>query len=115
MECLLGITHADHLLLKSSMAYLVCIIQHSAAGPVSLSLSRETQLKPSQEPCRFCGKTFPTWKRLTVHLSKHMEHISLPVLELVEAKQIDPETIISPVHDPPPNAFGQFAVRPMAL
>lgn len=59
---------------------------------------------PQQEPCRFCGKTFLTWKKLTVHLAKHMEQISLPVLRLVDAKakEISADTIISPVRDPPP-------------
>ncbi|KAI1333993.1 hypothetical protein F5Y15DRAFT_317158 [Xylariaceae sp. FL0016] len=67
---------------------------------------KETQAKPSSEPCRFCNKTFPTWKKLTVHLAKHMEHISLPVLKLVAAKELDADTIISPVQDPPPRSFG---------
>ncbi|KAI0403762.1 hypothetical protein F4802DRAFT_277069 [Xylaria palmicola] len=66
----------------------------------------ETTKKPVEEPCRFCGKTFPTWKGLTVHLAKHMEMISLPVLELVKNKELDPDTIISPVQDPPPRHFG---------
>ncbi len=57
----------------------------------------ETQNRPQDEPCKFCGKTFPTWKKLTVHLAKHMEHISLPILGLVEAKTVDANTIISPV------------------
>ncbi|KAJ4137603.1 hypothetical protein NW768_003191 [Fusarium equiseti] len=64
----------------------------------------ETTKKPHDEPCRFCGKTFPTWKKLTVHLAKHMEQVSLPVLRLVEAKasELSADTIISPVQDPPP-------------
>lgn len=64
----------------------------------------ETTKKPQDEPCRFCGKTFPTWKKLTVHLAKHMEQISLPVLRLVDAKasELSADTIISPVQDPPP-------------
>ncbi|KAI1276135.1 hypothetical protein F5Y07DRAFT_141719 [Xylaria sp. FL0933] len=66
----------------------------------------ETTTKPTEEPCRFCGKTFPTWKKLTVHLAKHMEQISLPVVELVMKKELDPDTIISPVQDPPPRHFG---------
>ncbi|TGJ83700.1 hypothetical protein E0Z10_g5069 [Xylaria hypoxylon] len=66
----------------------------------------ETKKKPIEEPCRFCGKGFPTWKKLTVHLAKHMEQISLPVVELVLKKQLDPDTIISPVQDPPPRHFG---------
>ena len=57
----------------------------------------ETQNRPQDEPCKFCGKTFPTWKKLTVHLAKHMEYISLPVLRLVEKKVVDANTIISPV------------------
>ncbi|KAK1954638.1 C2H2 finger domain-containing protein [Colletotrichum sublineola] len=64
----------------------------------------ETSKKPQEEPCRFCGKQFPTWKKLTVHLAKHMEHISLPILRLVAAKELEPDTIISPVQDPPPRA-----------
>ncbi|KAK2592869.1 hypothetical protein QQS21_009436 [Conoideocrella luteorostrata] len=64
----------------------------------------ETAARPQEEPCRFCGKTFPTWKKLTVHLAKHMEQISLPVLRLVavKAKELTSDTIISPVQDLPP-------------
>ncbi|KAF7532500.1 hypothetical protein G7Z17_g13632 [Cylindrodendrum hubeiense] len=64
----------------------------------------ETPVRPQDEPCRFCGKAFQTWKKLTVHLAKHMEQISLPVLRLVEAKaaELKEDTVISPVQDPPP-------------
>ncbi|KAK4085304.1 uncharacterized protein Triagg1_294 [Trichoderma aggressivum f. europaeum] len=64
----------------------------------------ETGKLPHEEACRFCGKVFPTWKKLTVHLAKHMEQISLPVLRLVaaKAKELAADTIISPVQDPPP-------------
>ncbi|KAI1470276.1 uncharacterized protein F4812DRAFT_259349 [Daldinia caldariorum] len=65
----------------------------------------DTSVKPSNEPCRFCRKTFPTWKKLTVHLAKHMEHISLPVLEVVARKELDADTIISPIQDPPRPSF----------
>lgn len=41
-----------------------------------------TQDTPSQEPCRFCGNNCGTWKKLTVHLGKHMEQLAMPVLEL---------------------------------
>lgn len=57
----------------------------------------ETQHKPQDEPCKFCGKAFTTWKKLTVHLAKHMEYISLPVLNLVKQKDVYADTIISPV------------------
>ena len=66
---------------------------------------KETMALPQNEPCRFCGKTFPTWKKLTVHLAKHMEQISLPILKLVARKELEADTIISPVQDPPPRAF----------
>ncbi|AEO53505.1 hypothetical protein MYCTH_105777 [Thermothelomyces thermophilus ATCC 42464] len=65
----------------------------------------ETDALPQSEPCRFCGKTFPSWKKLTVHLAKHMEQISLPILKLVAKKELDEHTIISPVQDPPPRQF----------
>ncbi|KAH7369032.1 hypothetical protein B0T11DRAFT_350596 [Plectosphaerella cucumerina] len=61
----------------------------------------ETGNRPQQEPCRFCGRTFPSWKKLTVHLAKHMEQLSLPVLRLVAKKDLDPDTIISPISEPP--------------
>jgi hypothetical protein len=44
----------------------------------------ETTNKPQDEPCKFCGKTFPTWKKLTAHLARHMEQVSLPILQIVE-------------------------------
>lgn len=64
---------------------------------------QETQKRPQEEPCKFCGRVFPTWKKLTVHLAKHMEQIALPVLRLVEskAKELGVDSIISPVQDPP--------------
>ncbi|ROV97637.1 hypothetical protein VSDG_04661 [Cytospora chrysosperma] len=65
----------------------------------------ETKDKPQDEPCRFCGKTLPTWKKLTVHLAKHMENMSLPVLRLVARAELEPDSIISPVQDPPPRLF----------
>ncbi|KAI0206285.1 hypothetical protein F4808DRAFT_113616 [Astrocystis sublimbata] len=81
------------------------------AGGVDLTWQKveqcheETKKKPTEEPCRFCGKVFPTWKKLTVHLAKHMEQISLPVVDLVKARELDPDTLISPVQDPPPRHF----------
>lgn len=65
----------------------------------------ETHVKPQDEACKFCAKTFPSWKKLTVHLAKHMEQISLPVLRLVARKELEADTIISPIQDPPPRSF----------
>lgn len=66
---------------------------------------KTTERSPYQEPCRFCGEKLPTWKKLTVHLAKHMEQISLPIIKLVERTEVDPDTIISPVQEPPPRHF----------
>ena len=57
----------------------------------------ETQKHPSEEPCRFCNNICNSWKKLTVHLARHMEQISMPVLELVRDKDVSPDTIISPI------------------
>jgi hypothetical protein len=62
----------------------------------------ETPKVPQDEPCRFCGKTFPSWKKLTVHLARHMEHISLQVLKVVAREVLDKDTIIHPLGEPPP-------------
>ncbi|KAJ4297160.1 hypothetical protein N0V88_004078 [Collariella sp. IMI 366227] len=72
----------------------------------------QTTALPVNEPCRFCGKAFPSWKKLTVHLAKHMEQISLPVLKLVAKKDLDEDTIISPVQEPPPRTFPTFPTKP---
>jgi hypothetical protein len=59
----------------------------------------ETTSRPQDEPCKFCDKSFSTWKNLTVHLAKHMEHISLPIIRLAEGMSVDADTIISPVEN----------------
>ncbi|KAL8919147.1 MAG: hypothetical protein Q9172_005108 [Xanthocarpia lactea] len=57
----------------------------------------ETPKKPKDEACKFCGNVCNSWKKLTVHLAKHMEQISMPVLNVAKAKEVTPETIISPI------------------
>ncbi|KAI4256526.1 MAG: hypothetical protein L6R42_006171 [Xanthoria sp. 1 TBL-2021] len=57
----------------------------------------ETQKNPKEEACKFCGNVCNSWKKLTVHLAKHMEQISMPVLNVAKAKEVTPETIISPI------------------
>ncbi|TGZ77963.1 hypothetical protein EX30DRAFT_174089 [Ascodesmis nigricans] len=42
-----------------------------------------TTQDPQAEKCRFCGAACQSFKKLTVHLAKHMEGIALPVLGLV--------------------------------
>lgn len=48
----------------------------------------ESTKQPQDEPCKFCGNVCTTWKKLTVHLAKHMEQISMPVLGLVDLKRV---------------------------
>ena len=57
----------------------------------------ETPKNPTDEPCTFCGNVCNSWKKLTVHLAKHMEQISMPVLAIVDHMPVTPETIISPI------------------
>ncbi|KDB30893.1 hypothetical protein H112_06602 [Trichophyton rubrum D6] len=45
-----------------------------------------TTKQPTDEACRFCGNVCNSWKKLTVHMAKHMEQIAMPVLELVNDK-----------------------------
>lgn len=61
----------------------------------------ETNKNPRDEPCKFCGNICNSWKKLTVHLAKHMEQISMPVLNLAKAKEVSPETTISPIEQRP--------------
>ncbi|KAK0654384.1 hypothetical protein DIS24_g5282 [Lasiodiplodia hormozganensis] len=70
---------------------------------------QDTPKQPSQEPCRFCGNICPTWKKLTVHLAKHLEQISLPILPLVENKQLSADSVISPVERRRPRAASSAA------
>ena len=57
----------------------------------------ETSSKPRDEPCRFCGNICNSWKKLSVHMGKHMEQIAMPVLELVNMRDVAPDTVISPI------------------
>ncbi|MCJ1391304.1 hypothetical protein MMC18_004167 [Xylographa bjoerkii] len=56
----------------------------------------ETNKTTAEEPCRFCGNVCANWKKLTVHLARHMEQISAPVLELVKQKDVASSTVVSP-------------------
>lgn len=44
-----------------------------------------TEKKPTDEACRFCGNVCNSWKKLTVHMARHMEQIALPVLQLARS------------------------------
>ena len=60
------------------------------------SCRAETNKTTAEEPCRFCGTVCANWKKLTVHLARHMEQISAPVLELVKQKDVTSSTVVSP-------------------
>ncbi|KAL9079323.1 MAG: hypothetical protein Q9157_001799 [Trypethelium eluteriae] len=48
------------------------------------SCKQDTTKSAEEEACCFCGNICSSWKKLTVHLAKHLEQISLPVLGLLE-------------------------------
>ncbi|KAL2824517.1 hypothetical protein BDW59DRAFT_85681 [Aspergillus cavernicola] len=51
----------------------------------------DTTKSPREEPCRFCGNVCTNWKKLTVHLAKHMEQMAIPILGLVEERDFLPD------------------------
>ncbi|KAH6638016.1 hypothetical protein C7974DRAFT_152435 [Boeremia exigua] len=76
---------------------------------------QDTTKQPKDEACRFCGNICNSWKKLTVHLAKHMEQISMPILPLVEQKMLNADTIISPVQEFPDQRklSAQFTRKPV--
>lgn len=62
----------------------------------------ETTAKARDEPCRFCGNVCSSYKKLSVHMGKHMEQIAMPILELVRMRLVGPDTIISPIEQAQP-------------
>ena len=70
----------------------------------------DTTKNPKDEPCKFCGNICNSWKKLTVHLAKHMEQISMPILGIVRQMEVSPETIISPIEQR--IAFQQKSISP---
>jgi len=42
----------------------------------------------TEEPCRFCGSVASSWKKLGVHVFKHMRQIAMPLLELVLERDV---------------------------
>lgn len=43
---------------------------------------QDTSTTARQEPCKFCGKVYGSWKKLSAHMFRHMEQIALPMIEL---------------------------------
>ncbi|PGH10781.1 hypothetical protein AJ79_05254 [Helicocarpus griseus UAMH5409] len=44
------------------------------------------------DPCRFCGNVLNSFKKLSVHMAKHMEQIAMPVLGLVDKRATPNDT-----------------------
>ncbi|EXJ78328.1 hypothetical protein A1O3_09489 [Capronia epimyces CBS 606.96] len=61
------------------------------------SCRNETSNKSRDEPCRFCGNVCSSFKKLSVHIGKHLEQIAMPVLQLVSMREVAPDTVVSPV------------------
>lgn len=104
----------EHKFLEPKVKTKAAIKKAAAPDPTWQMVEKchqETLTRPQEEPCRFCGRTFQSWKKLTVHLAKHMESVSLPVLRLVARAELDTDTIISPVQDPPPRSFQSFTTE----
>jgi hypothetical protein len=55
----------------------------------------ESSKQPQEEACVFCGNVCNSWKKLTVHLAKHMEQIAMPVLKLVEERAASTDKTLS--------------------
>jgi hypothetical protein len=72
----------------------------------------ETHARPRDEPCKFCGNVLSSWKKLSVHMGKHMEQIAMPVLELVSMKEVNATTIISPIEQNQQKAFQMKSAGP---
>lgn len=65
------------------------------------SCRHDTDRTPRDEPCRFCGNICGNWKKLTVHLAKHMEQIAMVVLALVRERDFSPNANTGPVGNIP--------------
>ena len=58
---------------------------------------QESQKRPVDEPCRFCGAKCESWKRLSVHLAVHMQQISIPILKLLQmetSNSVNPDILV---------------------
>lgn len=65
-----------------------------------------TSKQPKDEPCRFCDNVCNSWKKLSVHMAKHMEQVAMPILGLVKQRTICADTPISPIE------LGSYPPRP---
>ena len=77
---------------------------------------RDSSKHPRDEPCKFCGNMCNSWKKLTVHLAKHMEQISMPVLPLIDQKRLFPDVItFQPIPQQPQSMLPYSTMPPEDL
>ncbi|KAI4100070.1 MAG: hypothetical protein L6R37_005668 [Teloschistes peruensis] len=54
---------------------------------------QETEKRPGDERCKFCGASMTSWKKLTVHLAKHMEQIAITLGKAILPGDVTPRPI----------------------
>jgi hypothetical protein len=72
----------------------------------------ETDQSPQSEPCRFCGNVCNEWRKLSVHLGKHLEQLAMPVLRLSKSSAPIPATVPVPVNNPVGRSAAPLASYP---
>ena len=70
----------------------------------------ETDQGPQSEPCRFCGNVCSEWRKLSVHLGKHLEQLAMPVLRLSKSSAPIPGPV--PVNNPVGRSAAPLASYP---
>jgi hypothetical protein len=74
---------------------------------------QDSTKQPSDEPCRFCGNICSSFKKLTVHLAKHMEQVSMPVIKLVDQLRSSADDMPFSTHAT--SLFPTMSLRPNEL
>jgi hypothetical protein len=70
--------------------------------------------QPRNEPCKFCGNISTSWKKLTVHLVKHMEQIAMPILQLIEKSGVISDSMLNPTGFTSTSALSNKNIRAFA-
>ncbi|KAK5071041.1 hypothetical protein LTS08_000325 [Lithohypha guttulata] len=75
------------------------------------SCRHEDAAEAQNEPCKFCGNILASWKKLGVHVGKHMEQIAIPVIDLAQKRNITKDTILSPIESLPSHNTSLFPAK----
>ena len=79
------------------------------------SCRHETSKSPKDETCKFCGNVCNSWKKLTVHVAKHMENIAIPIWRKTAQDNPPPKPAISPTSSKTPLQAIPRAAMPSSL